>query len=78
MKSKPLFNKADASNHFSMFKQACSLGSLGLLSGVVLTTLPAWADAEIEIEPPASIAAPTSTIPDLPNDPVEEIGPVET
>jgi murein DD-endopeptidase MepM/ murein hydrolase activator NlpD len=78
MKSKSLFNKADASNHFSMFKQACSLGSLGLLSGVVLTTLPAWADAEIEIEPPASIAAPTSTIPDLPNDPVEEIGPVET
>ena len=78
MKSKSLFGKSNASNYFSRFERVCSLGSLGLLSGVILATLPAWAEAEVEIETPALVEAPASTVPDLPSDPVSEIGPVET
>lgn len=78
MKSKSLFSKSNASNNFSRLERVCSLGSLGLLSGVVLATLPAWAEAEVEIEVPALVEAPASAVPDLPSDSVSEIGPVET
>ena len=76
MKSKSLFSKSNASNNFSRLERVCSLGSLGLLSSVVLATLPVWAEAEVEIETPALVEAPTSTTPSLPiesadSDPVE-------
>lgn len=47
------------------------------MSGVVLATLPAWAEAEVEIETPVVVEAPASTTPSLPIAPADST-PVET
>ncbi|MDB9529768.1 M23 family metallopeptidase [Oscillatoria sp. CS-180] len=47
------------------------------MSGLVLATLPVWAEAEMEIETPAVVEAPTSTTPSLPIESADS-NPVET